>query len=58
MDRLFLHFAMTQDLWDMVFSLFGIQWVMSRRVIDLLACWQGRLVGIGIALFGVLSLIV
>ena len=42
-DHLFLHCAMAQDLWDMVFSLFGIQWVMPKRVVELLACWQGRL---------------
>jgi hypothetical protein len=42
-DHLFLHCSMARDLWDMVFSLFGIQWVMPRRVVDLLACWQGRL---------------
>jgi hypothetical protein len=27
----------------MIFSLFGIQWVMPRRVIDLFNCWQGSL---------------
>jgi hypothetical protein len=43
MDHLVLHCAMARDLWDMVFSLFRIQWAMPRRVVDLLACWQGRL---------------
>jgi hypothetical protein len=32
-----------KELWDMVFAMFGIQWVMPRRVINLLECWQGRL---------------
>lgn len=27
----------------MIFVLFGVQWVMPRGVVDLLACWQGCL---------------
>jgi hypothetical protein len=27
----------------MVFAMFGILWVMPRRVIYLFACWQGHL---------------
>ena len=27
----------------MIFVLFGIHWVMPRRVIDLFDCWQGSL---------------
>jgi hypothetical protein len=41
-DNLFLHCVMARELWNMVFSLFGIQWVMLRRVVDLLACRLGR----------------
>ena len=26
----------------MILVLFGVQWVMPRKIIDLLACWQGR----------------
>lgn len=42
-DYLFLHFSMARELWDTVFSLFGIHWVMSRRVVDFFACLQGRM---------------
>jgi hypothetical protein len=26
----------------MVFQMFGVEWVMPRRVVDLLACWNRR----------------
>ena len=42
-DHLFLHCALARELWTMVFSLFGMHWVMSRRIVDVLACWKGRL---------------
>jgi hypothetical protein len=42
-DHLFLHCALARELWTMVFSLFGMHWVMPRRIVDVLACWQGRL---------------
>ena len=57
-NHLFLHYTIAQGLWFMVFSLFGIHWVIPRRVMDLLACWQGRLGRHRNRLFGVLSLIV
>ena len=41
-DHLFLHCPVALELWDMVFSLFGVCWVMTRSVVGLLACWQGR----------------
>jgi hypothetical protein len=28
-----------RDLWDMVFCLFGVDWVMPREMLDLLFCW-------------------
>uniref|UniRef100_A0A2N9IS02 Reverse transcriptase zinc-binding domain-containing protein n=1 Tax=Fagus sylvatica TaxID=28930 RepID=A0A2N9IS02_FAGSY len=40
-DHLLLHCSYAKELWDMVFGLFGIQWVMPKRVIDLLYCWLG-----------------
>ena len=40
--HLLMHFTMARELWDMVFTLFGIQWVMPGRLIDLLDCWQCR----------------
>ena len=41
-DHLFLHCALARELWTMVFRLFGMHWVMPRRVVDVLACWKGR----------------
>uniref|UniRef100_A0A2N9FU80 Reverse transcriptase domain-containing protein n=1 Tax=Fagus sylvatica TaxID=28930 RepID=A0A2N9FU80_FAGSY len=40
-DHLLLHCPYAKELWDMVFGLFGIQWVMPKRVIDLFPCWIG-----------------
>ena len=41
-DHLFLHCSIARDLWDLVFSMFGVWWVMLCHVMELLACWQGR----------------
>jgi hypothetical protein len=41
-DHLLLHCDFAKELWDMVFVLFGLHWVMPRRVIELFACWQGN----------------
>ena len=41
-DHLFLHCPVALELWDMVFGLFGVYWVMPMFVIGLFACWQGR----------------
>ena len=41
-NHLLLHCPITRDLWDMVFSLLGVCWVMPKGVEDLLACWVGR----------------
>ena len=41
-DHLFLHCSIAMELWDMVFGLFGISWVMPMVVVELLAYWQGR----------------
>lgn len=38
-DYLLLHYEYVHCLWSMVFCLFGLQWVMPERVVDLLACW-------------------
>jgi hypothetical protein len=40
-DHLFLHCPMASDLWWMVFSMFGVQWVMPRTIMDLFSCWMG-----------------
>jgi hypothetical protein len=44
-DHLLLHCDVASTLWNLVFSRFGMSWVMPSRVIDLFACWwkAGRL---------------
>lgn len=39
-DHLLIHFAITRKLWNSILNLFGVEWVMPRRVIDLLGCWE------------------
>jgi hypothetical protein len=34
-DHLFLHRPVARELWAAIFNLFGMSWVMPRRVIDL-----------------------
>jgi hypothetical protein len=41
-NHLLLHCPIAQDLWNLVFILFGISWVMPRGVEDLFACWSGK----------------
>ena len=41
-DHLFLHCRVALELWDMVFGLFGVYWVMPMSVVGLFACWQGQ----------------
>ena len=41
-DHLLLHCPFLREVWDMVFALFGVHWVMPWRVIDLIAFWQGH----------------
>ena len=38
-DHLLLHCLLAQEIWDLAFSMFGVVWVMPRRVMDLLHCW-------------------
>ena len=40
-DHLLFHCPIVYKLWKMEFHLFGLQWVTSKRVIDLFAAWQG-----------------
>jgi hypothetical protein len=42
LDHLFLHRAIARDLGNLVFQMFGLEWVMPKRVVDLLANWKGR----------------
>jgi hypothetical protein len=48
MDHLLLHCEVARDLWSYIFSLFGIEWVMPRMVLELLTSW-GPSVGYGCA---------
>jgi hypothetical protein len=42
-DHLLLHCAYANELWDLVFAMFGISWVMPARVRDLFDCWLGKM---------------
>ena len=41
-SHLFLHCPVAAEVWDMVFGLFGVSWVMPSFVVGLFACWQGH----------------
>ena len=41
-DHLFLHCPVATELWAMVLGLFGVNWVMPKFVVEILACWQGQ----------------
>ena len=40
-NHLLLHCPIASKLWSMVWSLFGVIWVMPQSVADLFASWQG-----------------
>ncbi len=42
MCNTFADLYMAYELWTTVFPMFGVHWTMLHRVVDLLACWQGR----------------
>jgi hypothetical protein len=41
-NHLLLHCEVASTLWSVLFTLFGVKWVMNGRVLDLLACWKGQ----------------
>jgi hypothetical protein len=45
-NHLLLHCKVANELWTNILTLFGVDWVMPRQVIDLLYSWGG-LVGCG-----------
>jgi hypothetical protein len=36
-EHLLLHYDVAWDIWSFFYSLFGVEWVMLRRVLDLLS---------------------
>jgi hypothetical protein len=36
-DHLLLHCDVSRAVWSFFYSLFGVEWVMPRRVLDLLS---------------------
>ena len=42
-NHLLLHCPIAQELWNLIFTLFGTLWVMPRGVDDLFACWSGKM---------------
>jgi hypothetical protein len=43
MDHLFLHCKVARKLWVLIFRLFCVDWIIHRRVIELLVSWSGQL---------------
>jgi hypothetical protein len=41
-NHLLLHCEVAHTLWSVLFSLFGVKWVMNGRVLDPMACWKGQ----------------
>jgi hypothetical protein len=42
-DHLLIHCEVVTELWSAHFQLFGVAWVMPRRVSELLVSWRGQL---------------
>jgi hypothetical protein len=41
-NHLLLHCHIARELWNLFFRMFGVEWIMPKRVVDLLACWKGK----------------
>ena len=41
-NHLLLHCEVARTLRSVLFTLFGVKWVMNGRVTDFLACWKGQ----------------
>ena len=58
-SHLLLHCDMARDLWPFVLCLYGLQWIMPKRVVDPIAYWpigRGCLLGTIMVIFGMQSL--
>ena len=54
MDHLLLHCTVARELWTMVFSLFGVNWVMLKGIMELLASWKGNFnMGNNVGIWGI-----
>ena len=42
MAHLFLHYAVTIELWSLAFCLSGVSCVMPSALMELLSCWKGH----------------
>lgn len=42
-DHILLHCEVARELWGSIFRLLGVDWVMPRRVMELLATWRCQL---------------
>ena len=45
MEELLLHCVKTRSLWELLFSLFRVSWVIAGTVKDAILSWKGFLVG-------------
>ena len=40
-EHLLLHYPIARELWELLFSQFGVCSIMTRGVVELFACWLG-----------------
>ena len=44
-DRLLLHCSMARLLWDLLLTIFGVNWVFPKSVRETFLSWRGSFVG-------------
>ena len=44
-NHILIHCIVEKVLWDMIFALFGVQWVFPETVKEVLISWRGSFVG-------------
>jgi hypothetical protein len=42
-EHLLLHYEVARNLWSYILTLFGVEWVMPRMVLELLTSWGASL---------------
>jgi hypothetical protein len=40
-DHILLHYQVAKELWGRSSVLYGVEWVMPSRVVELLGSWRG-----------------